>query len=119
MEAHDNQRRVILRVALTAGCALAAPMLFTACNRKQSENNSETGEIGTSPASGYVAPGGGSAGAQDSDKMSKDQAKYQDKPHGEQQCANCVQFVAENNTCKVVAGTVSPGGWCMLWTKKT
>jgi hypothetical protein len=118
METHDKQRRIILRGALTAGCAVAAPMLFTGCNRKESENSSGTGENGTSPASGVATPGGGSAAAQASGKMSKEQAKYQDKPNGDRQCANCGQFVAGNNTCKVVAGEVSPGGWCMLWTKK-
>jgi hypothetical protein len=44
--------------------------------------------------------------------------KYQNSPNGVQECANCMQFVAETNTCKVVEGNVSPRGWCTLWVSK-
>ena len=50
-----------------------------------------------------------------SGKVSKAQAKYQDKPKGKQQCAKCLHFVVADNSCKVVAGKVSPQGWCQLW----
>ncbi len=50
-------------------------------------------------------------------KLSQVQAQYQDKPKGDQKCANCMHFVAPNS-CKVVDGTISPDGWCMLWVKK-
>ncbi len=50
-------------------------------------------------------------------KLSQAQAQYQDRPNAEQNCANCMQFVAPN-TCKVVEGAISPGGWCKLWVKK-
>src|SRR5437667_461323 len=49
--------------------------------------------------------------------------KYQDKPNGKQQCNNCLQFVPGSTptamgTCKVVDGTVSPSGYCIIWVAK-
>ena len=51
-------------------------------------------------------------------KVSKAQAKYQDKPKGNQSCAQCMNFIAADNTCNVVEGTVSPQGWCQLFVAK-
>lgn len=50
----------------------------------------------------------------------KSAVAYQDKPKGDQECSNCIQFVPgatpeANGTCKVVAGDVSPHGWCMVY----
>ena len=50
-------------------------------------------------------------------KMSKDQAKYQDKPKGDQRCDGCNFFVAPDG-CKLVDGKISPAGWCVLWVAK-
>jgi hypothetical protein len=50
-------------------------------------------------------------------KVSKANAKYQDKPKGDQRCDGCVQFVAPDG-CKVVDGKISPSGWCMLYAAK-
>ena len=50
-------------------------------------------------------------------KATKEAMKYQDKPNGEKQCSNCLQFVAPGS-CKVVEGTVSPSGYCIAWVKK-
>jgi len=49
--------------------------------------------------------------------------KYQDKPNGNQQCNNCLQFVPGGaptamGTCKVVEGPVSPSGYCIIWVAK-
>jgi hypothetical protein len=46
-----------------------------------------------------------------SEKMTRQQAEYQDKPNGIYSCALCTLF-EKPNTCKVVAGEVSPDGWC-------
>ena len=51
-------------------------------------------------------------------KATKEAMKYQDKPSGDKQCGNCLQFVAPNG-CKVVDGTVSPSGYCIAWVKKS
>jgi hypothetical protein len=50
-------------------------------------------------------------------KVAKDLMKYQDKPNGDKQCSNCAQFIP-NNSCKVVEGTISPQGYCIVWQKK-
>jgi hypothetical protein len=51
-------------------------------------------------------------------KLSKTQAKYQDKPRGDQSCAKCLHFLAADSSCKLVEGKVSPQGWCQLWAAK-
>ncbi len=50
-------------------------------------------------------------------KVSKQAMKYQDKPNGDQQCSNCMQFVPPSS-CKVVDGAISPNGYCIAWAKK-
>jgi len=42
--------------------------------------------------------------------------QYQPTPKGGQACAGCNSFIAPNQ-CKLVAGEISPSGWCRLWTK--
>jgi len=51
-------------------------------------------------------------------KMEQSQVKYQGHPNCEQKCAGCMHFVSESNTCKLVAGDISPDGWCTLWSAK-
>ena len=52
--------------------------------------------------------------------------KYQNKPEGDKNCANCVQFVPGKTAkdlgqCKAIAGDteISPQGYCLAWVKKT
>jgi hypothetical protein len=52
--------------------------------------------------------------AADGEKMSKQQADYQDSPKDIQMCATCTLFVAPHS-CKVVEGDVSPNGWCRAY----
>jgi hypothetical protein len=42
------------------------------------------------------------------------QVGYQDQPHEGQHCELCTHF-AKPNACKLVAGTISPQGWCKLF----
>ena len=49
--------------------------------------------------------------AQGGAKMTKAQAEYQDTPKGIQMCGTCTLF-DEPHACKVVAGDISPNGWC-------
>lgn len=56
--------------------------------------------------------------------VSKASVKYQDKPKGGHQCSGCALFVpgssaTANGTCKAVAGSISPHGWCIMWTAKS
>lgn len=50
-------------------------------------------------------------------KTSQADAKYQDKPNGSSMCSTCAQFEAPSS-CKLVDGSISPNGWCMLYTPK-
>jgi hypothetical protein len=49
--------------------------------------------------------------AEASDKMTWQQAEYQDTPNGIYSCAVCTLFEPPKG-CKVVAGEVSKDGWC-------
>ncbi|HEY0801669.1 MAG TPA: hypothetical protein VGD54_12555 [Steroidobacteraceae bacterium] len=46
-----------------------------------------------------------------SDKMTRQQAQYQDTPNGIYSCGLCTLF-ERPNACKVVEGEVSKDGWC-------
>ena len=46
-----------------------------------------------------------------SEKMTRQQAEYQETPNGIYSCAVCTLFESPA-TCKVVAGEVSKDGWC-------
>ena len=55
--------------------------------------------------------------------LPKTNAKYQDKPNGANRCGKCNYFIAGANPtalgqCKVVAGPISPNGWCTLFAPK-
>ena len=49
--------------------------------------------------------------AEASDKMTRQQAEYQDTPNGLYSCGMCTLFEAPKS-CKVVEGDVSSDGWC-------
>jgi hypothetical protein len=49
--------------------------------------------------------------AQAQQKMSKQEAEYQDSPRDIRMCATCTLFEPPKS-CKVVEGDVSPNGWC-------
>jgi hypothetical protein len=49
--------------------------------------------------------------AEASDKMTRQQAQYQDTPNGIYSCGLCTLF-ERPNACKVVEGEVSWDGWC-------
>ena len=62
-----------------------------------------------------AVPSFGKAAA--SGKVAQTAAGYQQAPKGGQACAGCNSFVGPNH-CKLVAGEISPSGWCRLWTAK-
>ena len=54
---------------------------------------------------------------------SKSSMQYQDHPKGNQECSNCLQFIPGKSAsamgqCNVVAGAISPKGWCIAYAKK-
>ena len=50
-------------------------------------------------------------------KVPQRAAQYQSTPKGGLSCAGCNSFITPSE-CKLVAGEISPSGWCHLWTKK-
>lgn len=50
-------------------------------------------------------------------KSSQKAVRYQDTPHGNQECDNCREFEPPSS-CKVVDGVISPTGWCKVYIKK-
>jgi hypothetical protein len=47
-------------------------------------------------------------------KVSQQEAQYQPVPKGLFSCAACTFFIGPRS-CKVVAGEISPDGWCRLF----
>ena len=47
-------------------------------------------------------------------KMSQAEAEYQDRPKGGLSCAACTLF-RPPRFCQVVAGDISPNGWCKFF----
>jgi hypothetical protein len=54
------------------------------------------------------------AQGQQQEKLSKPEAEYQESPKNNQQCSECTKFQPPKG-CSVVAGDVSPKGWCKLY----
>ena len=55
---------------------------------------------------------------------SKASMQYQDHPKGNQDCSTCLQFIPGKSAsamgqCNVVAGPISPKGWCVAYAKKS
>jgi hypothetical protein len=48
------------------------------------------------------------------EKMTRQQAEYQDKPNGIYSCGLCTLF-ERPKSCKVVEGEVGEDGWCKLF----
>ena len=51
------------------------------------------------------------------EKIDKSIVMYQDKPHDGQECDKCLQFQPPNS-CTIVAGVISPTGWCGAFAPK-
>jgi len=56
------------------------------------------------------------ARAQD-EKIAQELVQYQNEPKEGQKCNACAQWV-EPNACKIVAGKISPNGYCVAYAPK-
>jgi len=108
----------VLRGALAVGFGLLAPATLLGCDSQNPTSSAGSGDLPpgsdlmppASPASDTV-----SAAPADTSKVSQVSVRYQPQPKGEQKCGNCMHFIADSNTCKLVEGTISPDGWCVIW----
>ncbi len=68
---------------------------------------------------GVALTGGVLAGCAHPPKMSgnvsKQEARYQDHPNGLAHCGICKHY-GSNGNCEIVAGPVSPDGWCRFYS---
>lgn len=48
-------------------------------------------------------------------KIAKAAVQYQDTPRDGQVCRDCMHFLPDTGGCKLVAGPISPEGWCRLF----
>jgi len=114
-EADVPSRRIVLRGALAAGCSLLLPASLQGCSKKEAGTAGSPGTAGTepppTPAPEMAAPAAPA-------KVSQASVQYQTQPKDGKTCADCMHFIAESNTCKLVEGDISPTGWCVLWAKK-
>jgi len=112
MKETNSSRRDVLRGAMAVGASLFIPGVLFGCDTKKGANPSDTAPV--SPPASSVAP----AAPAETGKATQASVQYQAQPKGEQKCNGCMHFSAESNTCQVVAGQISPEGWCSLWAKK-
>lgn len=116
-------RRIMLRGALVAGCSLLMPAALLGCDAGKEQagaNGNDSAVPLADPATSGLsspAPDAESAAPAMPEKVSKASVQYQTQPQGEQNCASCMHFIVESNTCQKVAGDISPLGWCVLWAK--
>ena len=101
-------RRAVMRGALAAGSSLWMPVLLSGCDQKPAE-----------PKASSTAPAGNNAAPASPAKVAQSAVKYQLEAKDGQSCGQCLHFVAESGSCKLVEGQISPNGWCTLWVGKT
>ena len=56
-------------------------------------------------------------------KLTKAEVQYRGRPNDGKDCDDCIQFVPGTSpnatgSCKVVAGAISPHGYCLAFTPK-
>ncbi|MEO8926346.1 MAG: hypothetical protein ABI306_04205 [Caulobacteraceae bacterium] len=83
-----SRRQLIFGMALTAGAAGALA-------------------AGLAPRAAAAVPS----------KLPQADIGYQNKPNGKLRCDMCVNWQSPAS-CKVVAGSISPAGWCGLFVRK-
>lgn len=56
-------------------------------------------------------------------KAPQSSVNYQNKPHGNAKCSGCRFFIPGSGggkgSCQIVAGAISPNGWCTAYAAKS
>lgn len=85
MKVTNQKRRTVLKGIAAVVCGCGAPQLLIAQEKSQQA------------------------------KVPKEQARYQSSPKDEMRCGNCMHFLPETSSCKLVEGKVEESGYCILW----
>jgi len=77
------------------------------------------GTVAALPLAGIVSAATAAA-TEEAGKADQKAVQYQDHPKGTSACANCANFIpgahsGEPGACTVVAGEISPKGWCLAY----
>lgn len=110
-------RRDLLRGTLALCSSLCLPVLFSGCDSKDTGNTSSTATPAPAPAPAPAATVIENPPVA-ANKVKKEAVQYQEQAKGDQKCSLCLQFQPESNSCKLVEGSISPDGWCILWIKQ-
>ena len=73
--------------------------------------------IASAAAIGAAMAFAGPDAADAQSKTPKKVAKYQDHPNKSAKCSDC-RFFRPPKSCQLVAGDISPNGWCSFFAKK-
>ncbi len=73
--------------------------------------------IGSAAMMSAVIALAGTRPADAQSKTPKKVAKYQDNPNKGAKCSDC-RFFRPPKACQLVAGDISPNGWCSFFAKK-
>lgn len=115
MKEQIPSRRTVLRGVVALGCGIWVPVVLSGCDAKK---DAGVGTGSTAPPSGPAGAKPDAATSETPEKVAQANVLYQSQPKGGEKCADCINFIAESNTCKLVEGQISPDGWCNLWTRK-
>ena len=118
------QRRTMLRNLLAVCGVLCLPVVAGCGKKSPSPEPSPMAGGGEAPSATQpgieVQPSSSASAAESSaaGKLAQAAVQYQDHPKGVERCSTCMHYNAESNTCELVAGPISPTGWCTIWVKK-
>jgi hypothetical protein len=121
IKADITSRRNVLRGGLAAACGLLIPTALLGCKAKT--NEPETSDAANQAAAREASNESANAVSNESTapattgKMAQDSVQYQAQPKGDLKCSDCMHFTADSSGCKLVEGSISPDGWCSLWSR--
>ncbi len=68
-------------------------------------------------AAGVTGAAIASTARAEDEKIAQELVQYQNEPKDGQKCNMCAQWV-DPNACKIVAGKISPNGYCVAYAPK-
>ena len=86
-------------------------------NRTSRRDMLRTGVVLVAGAAGVAIATSASSVRAEDEKIAQELVQYQNEPKDGQKCSGCAQWVAPN-ACKVVAGNISPNGYCVAYAPK-